>query len=123
MDELPDIGDVVDVATGFLEVESSWCPPVGMVCLLDRRTAFRRDPACSDEETACLDMPDRLSSCGSTGSVSCVLGHPCTSFDVVYVVSDLARASWPRNVACFDIWSVVVEASDAVVVDDEAVEW
>lgn len=94
MDELPDIGDVVDVATGFLNVESSWCSPVGMVCLLDRRTAFRRDPACSDEETACLDMPDRLSLRGSTGSVSCVLGHPCTSFDIVYVVSELTITFW-----------------------------
>jgi hypothetical protein len=117
------VGGVVDVSAGFWDVETCWDELGDETRLLDRRSTFRRDPACSNEETAWLDMPACSSSCGSAGSVSCVLGHPCTSFDVVYIISELVGTFWSQNMAWFDVLDVVVEAGDAVVVDDEAVEW
>ena len=78
---------------------------------------------CCDLRTARLNVPVCSMSCRFTVSVSWVSETSCTSFDVVYIVADVAGASWSLNAAWFDVWSVVVGQKVSAVADDVAMEW
>jgi hypothetical protein len=105
-------------------VETCWDELGDEPRLLESCEVFLSVPGRSNEETACLDVPACSSSCSSTASVSFVSETPSTSFEVVYILSNLKVAGvfCSRNVAWFDVLGVFFETGVAVGVDNVAVE-
>ena len=118
-----DVGGVIVSAAGFRDI-GTYCGELdGMLGLLNLRTKFWMDPACSDEETTRLDVPVCSSLCGSADSISCIFGTSLHLVEIVYVVSELTSTFLSLNVAWFDVLGVFFETGVAVGVDDVVNEW
>ena len=79
---------VVGIAVGFWDVETCGDGLGDGTRLLERCECLLSVPECSNEETAFLDVPACSLSRRFTAFISWVSGHPCTSFDIVHVVSE-----------------------------------